>query len=242
MRLYAELAEWWPLFSPPSEYVEEAAHLLTVLEPDPAVRQTLLELGSGGGSLASHLGDRYDLTLTDRSPDMLAISRRVNPTAEHLQADMRTLNLGRQFDRVLVHDAIMYVTTEADLLAALTTARRHCRPDGQVIVVPDFVAETFSPSSSSGGQDAPDGRGLRYLEWSWDPEPGDTQFEVAFAFLLRDRTGELRVDSDHHRCGLFPRDTWLRLLGQAGLRPTVIIDPWARDIFIGRPRAPASGA
>lgn len=24
-RLYMELATWWPLFSPPSEYVEEAA-------------------------------------------------------------------------------------------------------------------------------------------------------------------------------------------------------------------------
>ena len=29
-RLYGDLAEWWPLISPPEEYVEEAAHLAAV--------------------------------------------------------------------------------------------------------------------------------------------------------------------------------------------------------------------
>jgi hypothetical protein len=54
-RLYTDLAEWWPLFSPPSHYDEEAADLLATLlsATDPPAR-TMLELGSGGGSLASH--------------------------------------------------------------------------------------------------------------------------------------------------------------------------------------------
>jgi hypothetical protein len=53
--MYSELAGWWPLVSPPSHYVEEAADLLPDLinatEPPP---RTMLELGSGGGSLAFH--------------------------------------------------------------------------------------------------------------------------------------------------------------------------------------------
>jgi SAM-dependent methyltransferase len=241
VRLYTELAEWWDVFSPPVHYVEEAEHLLTLLEPVDGLRQTLLELGSGGGSLASHLASHYDLTLTDLSPAMLAVSRRVNPAAEHIQGDLRTLALGREFDRVLLHDAVMYMTTEKDLLAALTTARRHCRPDGRVVVLPDFVTETFASVTESGGDDAPDGRALRYLEWIWDPDPADSLAEAVFAFVLRDSDGAVRFDSDRQRFGLFPRATWRRLLARAGLRGTVVMDPWNRDVFVGHPRMSKSG-
>ena len=74
--------------------------------------RTLLELGSGGGNNASHLKTRFDCTLTDISPEMLALSRSLNPECEHLEGDMRTLRLGREFDVVFIHDAISYLTTE----------------------------------------------------------------------------------------------------------------------------------
>ena len=87
MRFYQELSEWWPLFSPPIHYVEEAQDLLRRLAPLPAPgTTTMLELGSGGGSLASHLQDQFKLTLTDLSVGMLAQSRAINPAAEHIQA------------------------------------------------------------------------------------------------------------------------------------------------------------
>jgi hypothetical protein len=236
-RLYRDLASWWPLFSPPAHYAEEAVHLLGLLAPAGGGRQTLLELGSGAGSLASHLRPHFDLTLTDLSADMLEQSRRVNPGVEHLQGDMRTLDLGRRFDRVLVHDAVMYAVTEADLLATLATASRHCRPDGRVVVVPDYVAETFTAGISTGGEDGADGRGLRYLEWMWDPDPSDTEIAVAFAFLLRDAGGVVTVEADHHRCGIFPRDTWFRLFDRAGLLASAVPDPWRQDVFVARAAA-----
>src|SRR4029079_14733723 len=121
MRMYTDLAGWWPLLSPPAHYVEEAADLLPLLEGDDSA-QTLLELGAGGGSLASHLKTRFTLTLTDQSPQMLAISAQVNPECEHIPGDMMTLDLGREFDRVLVHDAIMYATTPDEGRATLPTA------------------------------------------------------------------------------------------------------------------------
>jgi ubiquinone/menaquinone biosynthesis C-methylase UbiE len=84
MRFYDELAQWWPLFSPPVHYVEEAADLLSRLGP-PSKGATLLELGSGGGSLAFHLKPHFTLTLSDRAPGMLAVSRAINPECEHLE-------------------------------------------------------------------------------------------------------------------------------------------------------------
>ena len=42
-----------------------------------------------------------------------------------LYGDMRSLRLPRQFDVVLIHDAIMYATGPADVQAALRTAAIH---------------------------------------------------------------------------------------------------------------------
>ena len=98
---YAELAEWWPLLSAPEEYADEAAEyrriILDAVDGDVG---HVLELGSGGGNNASHLKTAFAMTLVDRSPAMLAVSRRLNPELEHLEGDMRTVRLGRTFDAV----------------------------------------------------------------------------------------------------------------------------------------------
>jgi len=167
---------------------------------------------------------------------MLAVSRQINPECEHIVGDMRTLDLGRQFDLVLIHDAIMYATEPESVRATLATAHRHCESGGAVVVVPDCVKETFEPKTSTGGEDGPDGRGLRYLEWTWDPEPDDNTFEVAFAFLLREPDGAVRVVGDRHRFGLFPRAAWLAWLEEVGFAPSSRVDPWGRDVFVGKKR------
>ncbi|MGH2792946.1 MAG: class I SAM-dependent methyltransferase, partial [Actinomycetota bacterium] len=125
-RMYRDLARWWPLLSHPDEYEEEAGLYRKAFEEN--ARQpvrTLLELGSGGGNNASHLKKRFDMTLVDLSPDMLTVSRELNPELEHHEGDMRTVRLGRAFDAVMIHDAIAYMTTEEDLAAAIRTAAVH---------------------------------------------------------------------------------------------------------------------
>ena len=236
-RLYTELASWWPLFSPPSHYAEEAADLLPrVLAAPDMPPHTLLELGSGGGSLASHLKGALRMTLTDRSPQMLAINRSVNPECEHILGDMTSLDLGRQFDIVFVHDAVMYATDRQTVCATLQTAYRHCRPGGAALFVPDCVRETFRPETTCGGEDGPDGTALRYLEWHRDPDPADETYEVTYAFLLREADGTMRIDSDRHEYGLFPRAAWLQWMTEVGFLAESTPDKWKRDIFIGRRR------
>ena len=134
-----------------------------------------MELGSGGGNTASHLNERFQMTLVDRSPEMLALSETINPECEHLEGDMRTLRLDRLFDAVLIHDAISYMASEDDLRQAIETAFLHCRPGGAAIFAPDFIRETFRETHDSGGHDSTE-RGLRYLEWIWDPDPTDSTY------------------------------------------------------------------
>ncbi len=236
-RLYADLAVWWPLLSPPEEYAEEAAfYRQALIDACDAQPRTLLELGSGGGNNASHLKAHFQLTLVDRSPDMLAVSRALNPECEHVEGDMRTVRLGRLFDAVFVHDAIDYMTTQDDLRRAMETAIVHCRPGGAALFVPDQVRETFRPETTHGGHDG-ESRSLRYLEWTWDPDPADTVYLVDFAYLLREGEGSLRVEQDRHVCGLFGREDWLRLLRKVGFQPRIVADSDSRDLFVAvKPR------
>ena len=233
MKLYSELAAWWPLLSPPEEYAGEAEDARAMLvEACQFMPRTLLELGSGGGSNASHLKAHFQMTLTDISPGMLAVSRELNPECEHIEGDMRTLRLGRQFDAVFLHDAVMYMTTEADLRAAMETAYVHCRPGGAALFAPDFVRETFKTGTDDGGEDGPDGRGMRYLEWTWDPDPDDNVYIVDYAYLLRESDGSVRVEHDRHIEGLFSREEWLRWLSEAGFEPRPLPDSYREEVFI----------
>src|SRR5687767_7503521 len=137
-KLYAELAHWWSLLSPPEDYIDEIPFFLKVLNvTSQSPRLTMLELGSGGGSVAFHLKAYFTLTLVDISPAMLEVSRAVNPECEHLVGDMRTVRLNRLFDFVFIHDAIDYMTTESDLRQAMETAFIHCKPGGIALFVPD---------------------------------------------------------------------------------------------------------
>ncbi len=238
MRLYGELADWWPLVSPAQDYAPESAAYRALLE-DACAPATVLELGSGGGHVASHLKAHCELTLVDLSPGMLDVSRALNPECEHVQGDMRDVRLGRTFDAVFAQDALMYLRTEEDLRAAVATAAAHCRPGGAVLLAPDWTAETFRAGCSQGGADGV-GRALRWLEWTHDRDPDDGVFETEYAFLLREGEQPVRTVHDHHVLGLFPAATWEAACRAAGLEPEprelpLDDDAGSRVFLCGRP-------
>jgi SAM-dependent methyltransferase len=242
-RLYSDLAEWWPLMSAPGDYEEEAAFYTETLMRGCQHRpRTLLELGSGGGNNAVHMKRHFEaVTLVDLSPGMLEHSRRLNPECEHHVGDMRTVRLERMFDCVFVHDAVTYMTTEEDLRCAMVSAFVHCAPGGAALFAPDALAETYRPGTECGGHDG-DTRALRYLEWSWDPDPADTTAVADYVYTLREADGSVRVVHDRHIEGLFPRETWLRLLREAGFEPEVVpfdhseLEQGTYQLFLARRR------
>lgn len=219
-RLYDEFAPWFHLLTAPADYADEAAFYLNAFtEALGRPPETWLELGSGGGNMASHYKHHVQATLTDPAPGMLAISRALNPECEHLEGDMRDLRLGRTFDAVFVHDAVCYMTGAHDLRAAMATAFVHTRPGGAAIFVPDCTRESFVPHTDTGGHDGAPGdpRALRYLAWDTDPDPTDSWYQVDYAYLLRDGD-RVRVEHDVHREGLFATAEWLQWLAEAGFR------------------------
>lgn len=236
-RLYSDLAlEWYPLLDPREDHADEGELYASVLGDD--VR-TVLELGSGAGNGASFLTPRYAMTLCDLSPAMLEISRGQNPAAEHVVGDMRSLRLSRVFDAVLVHDALSYLTTRADLRAALETAFAHLRPGGTAIFAPDGFREDFYEFSTLHEAET-EGRALRCIEWFWDPDPGDDTCVADYVLAMRDR-GNTRVVHDRHEIGLYPKQVWLDLIRATGFGVRTIArcnhgleGPYTNEVFVCR--------
>jgi hypothetical protein len=153
---------------------------------------------------------------------------------------MRILRLEREFDAVFVHDAINYATSEDDLRRVMLTAFLHCRAGGVALFAPDRVRETFpmAPDADHGGHDG-DGRALRYLEWTYDPDPTDTTYLTDFVYLLHEAGCPTRAVYDQHVSGLFGRADWLRLLADVGFRAESRafdhseVPPGSLEVFVG---------
>ena len=221
-KLYTAHADWWQLLSPPADYEEEASFIReTILSAMGGKPATMLEFGSGGGNNASFLKEHFELTLTDLSPAMLRISRGLNPECEHIEGDMRTLKLDRQFDVVFIHDAIDFIVSLSDLELTIRNAFEHCVPGGIALFMPDYTTETFVAGTQHGGEDDGD-RGLRYLEWDWDPDPDDHSYVSLMACVLRDSDGTIRCFEDHNEFGLFSMDEWLRTIDDAGFNSSSV--------------------
>lgn len=240
-RLYHEFAEWFHLLTAPEDYAGEADFYIkaftTMLGRKP---RTLLEFGSGGGNMASHYKQHTTATLTDVSPAMLAQSRKINPECEHFQGDMRTLRLDRTYDAVFVHDGICYVTTLEDLQKVFETAFIHCERGGAAIFAPDHTRENFKASAEHGGHDG-EGRSLRYLEWTTDPDPTDTTYLAEYAYILHERGKPTRIELDSHICGLFSEAQWIEGLASAGFRDiSKMAGPEAPDYTIFLARRPSA--
>lgn len=121
------------------DYTGECERIREIFRRDGggAVR-TVLDLGCGtGGHLVPLARMGYRVAGVDRSEDMLERAREKardlppGSRAELHAGDVRTVDLGRRFDAVLMMFAVLgYQPENADVLAALATARRHLEPGG----------------------------------------------------------------------------------------------------------------
>jgi SAM-dependent methyltransferase len=94
----------------------------------------VLDLGCGAGEpIGAWLMERgYRVTGVDVAEAMLAICRRRWPEGEWLRADMRGLDLGRQFGGIVAWDSFFHLSAE-DQRAMAPVFARHLAPGGALL-------------------------------------------------------------------------------------------------------------
>jgi len=220
-RLYTDLAWLWPYWgSPTGDYARWCSQVTRLIEryANHPVR-TILNLGCGGGKNIYNLKGHFTVTGIDLSPAMLEQARKLNPECEFIRADMRTLDLDRTFDAILVDDAISYMTSLDELGAVFAAACRHLALGGVMVVSPDETRETFRQNHTAAalaeGVEKPSNLDVVYIENYYDPDPADNTYEATFLYLIRE-AGRLRIERDPHILGLFSLEEWRQSLRIAG--------------------------
>ncbi len=228
-RLYADLAWLWPLWEDPEEYAPECENATRLIRQH-ARREvrTLLNVACGGGKNVLWLKRHFQVTGLDLSLAMLEHARHLNPECRFVEGDMRVFALGEMFDAVLIDDGVAYLATEADLRRAFERAHAHLEPGGVLLVGPDDEKETFvqnRTSATPGVSGGPAGVEVIFVENSYDPDPDDTAYDALMVYIIREN-GRLRVEQDLHRLGLFPIETWRRLLREVGFEIHEALNEW----------------
>lgn len=215
-RLYNDLAWTWHIISKPEDYVEEGEDFINKIKEHAKIEvREILNLGCGGGNLDWVLKHAFKVTGVDISNSMLANARRINPENEYHQGDMRSVRLGRTFDAVVIHDAVNYMLTPADLKAAFETAYIHLKPGGVMITYAEVWKENFKQNRVRYQTEVKDNIEITFIENYYDPDPDDTFYESTFIYLIR-KNGILRIETDLHYCGVFPLELWPNTLKEIG--------------------------
>jgi SAM-dependent methyltransferase len=103
----------------------------------------ILDLGCGTGNHTLRLAQRgYTVTGVDRSHEMLVEARQKAASSQaagldvtFLEGDLRTFRTAQSFDAVLMMFAVLgYQVENADVLAALQTARQALKPGGLIVL------------------------------------------------------------------------------------------------------------
>jgi len=219
-RMYKDLAWTWPIISPPEDYEEEAKQFIEAIETHSKIPvKTILDMGSGGGHNDIHLKKHYKVTGLDMSPKMMENARKLNPEVEYFEGDMRTAILDKKFDAVLLADAVMYLITENDLLAAFNNAFQHLNPGGVLCTYVEATPERFQENQTDisfrGNEE------VKITLMENQRRTGFSTFQSIFLYLIEEN-GNHNIEAETHNFGMFSRDVWHRLLEGTGFEINVM--------------------
>ncbi|MGD1875885.1 MAG: class I SAM-dependent methyltransferase [Kiloniellaceae bacterium] len=205
-----------------------------------AEARSVLDLGCGTGELAAGLATRHEgcaVTGADPAGSMLDVARHRpgGGKVDWIEADARTLDLGRRFDLILLtgHAFQVFLTPE-DQLAVLRTIARHLNPRGRFVFDsrnPAFEAwKTWGAEESRHEVVHPTlGTVEAWNDAAHDAATGVVTYETHYRVLA---TGKHLSATSQIR--FTPKDELESLIAEAGLHVTRWMGdwqggPWASD-------------
>ena len=200
---------------------------------------SVLDLGCGTGELAAALAEGRAVTGVDPAAPMLAIAGRRPGGAkvDWVQADARSVRLGRRFDLiVLTGHAFQVFLTEEDQRAVLATIAAHLAPSGRFVFDsrnPDFPgAKTRVPSQTRYRADHPDfGTVEGWNESVYDEASGILTYWNSYRVVASDKTVSAEA-----RIRYTPQPAIAGMIRDAGLSVDRWLGDWHGNPF--RPLAP----
>lgn len=161
------------------EDIHGEAGLVNAVLPPPA---RVLDAGCGTGRIAVRLHEQgYDAVGVDVDAAMLREARAAAPHLEWLEADLASLDLGRQFDLVLLAGNVIPLLEPETLITVAQRLADHVLPGGAVVCgfgldaehLPGDCPVTPLASVDAAFADAGLDAGERWSSWDRDPFTGN---------------------------------------------------------------------
>ncbi len=150
MTVFGAYSQYYDLLYKDKDYAGEAAYVRALVEQHRPGAHSILDLGCGTGRHALLLAaNGYAVTGVDRSSEMLATARAQLAAASSeraaqlassgaaprfVEGDVRSVRTGQKVDVVVsLFHVMSYQVSNADLKAALLTAKEHLQPGGVFI-------------------------------------------------------------------------------------------------------------
>lgn len=145
--MFSKSAEFYDALYSWKDYEAEAGKICAILSSHASDASTLLDVACGTGTHLELLREWYAVEGVDVEPTLLAVAKERLPGVPLHLGDMRTFNLGRQFDVVTcLFSSIGYMLAPEDQLQAIANMAGHLAPDGVMLVEPWLSPDKFDPN------------------------------------------------------------------------------------------------
>lgn len=190
----------------------------------------MLDLACGTGAHLQYFQAEFECTGVDLSPELLEIAGQRLRNFELIKADMREVDLGKQFDAVTcMFGAIAYCSGYEELERTASRIGAHLRPGGLAIVEPWLSPSVFKDGYISMlTVDKPD---LKVARITRTQRTGSSAI-LHMEYLVADSVETSHL-SERHRLSLFTVDEYTKAFEEAGMH--VDYDPrgpMGRGLFV----------
>ena len=232
--LYRDLAKYYDKIYQWKDYTEETNKIKQLIKQHKTTQEnTLLEVGCGTGHHIQNLKDVYKCTGLDINKEILEVAREKHPDTEFIQADMITMDLGRQFDVITcLFSSIGYVKTYSNLEKTLDAFYNHLNSGGVAIIEPWFTKDIFSAGFPS--LDVYEDDNLKIARGCVS-EVEDYVSILDMHYLVVERGKKVKHFVDRHELGLFDIEKTLEIMKHVGFEALYLPDGLMKDrgLYIG---------
>jgi ubiquinone/menaquinone biosynthesis C-methylase UbiE len=241
--LYAELAQYYDRIYALKNYQQEAEELRRLIGKKQRSRgRDLLEVGCGTGLYLQYFENDFSCTGIDINPPMLKIAKkRLNKTAL-LQGDMRTFELGREFDVVLcLFSSIANLKNYRELRQTMKNFSKHLKTGGVLVLGPWQHPEQFPPGVPR--LFTYESRDLKLARIDFPKKKGAKSI-MDFHWLIAEKNKQVEyIAEDRHELTSFTDNQYMESMRAAKLSPVFVRSksPATTGLYVGtkRPANPA---
>jgi ubiquinone/menaquinone biosynthesis C-methylase UbiE len=233
--LYRELAKYYDKIYQWKDYTEETEKIKELIKHYKTTQgNSLLEVGCGTGHHIQHLKDAYKCMGLDINKEILQVAREKHPETEFIQANMITMNLGRQFDVITcLFSSIGYVKTYSNLEKTLHAFYNHLISGGVTVIEPWFTKDVFTAGFPS--LDVYEDDDLKIARGCVSEVDGDVSI-LYMHYLVVERGKKIKHFVDRHEMGLFDIDRTLEIMRDVGFESWYLRDGLMKDrgLYVGK--------